>query len=92
MTASTPCTQVFQKVDHSADVLEGGPDRSEDPRDSKVVDLMTSGNVLGEIGILTHQKVLTGAACETDVQVGVVEGVVTRETIKKDVQLREWVW
>ena len=78
MTASILCTQVFQKVDHSADAVEGDPARPEDPRDSKVVDLMTSGNVLGEIGILTHQKVLTGAACETDVQVGVVKGVVIR--------------
>ena len=48
------------------ETVEGG----KGSKDTKVIDLMTAGNVLGEVCILTHQKSVTGTACETDVQVG----------------------
>ena len=44
--------------------------------EKKTLDLLTSGNVIGEKGILTGERTATGTSCETDVQVrdGEVEG------------------
>ena len=35
----------------------------------KTLDLLTSGNVIGEKNILTGERTASGSSCETDVQV-----------------------
>lgn len=37
--------------------------------EKKTLDLLTSGNVIGEKSILTSERTATGSSCETDVQV-----------------------
>ena len=37
--------------------------------EKKTLDLLTSGNVIGEKSILTGERTATGSSCETDVQV-----------------------
>ena len=49
--------------------------------EKKTLDLLTSGNVIGEKGILTGGRTATGTSCETDVQVRDGEGEETRSMV-----------
>jgi sodium/hydrogen exchanger 10/11 len=85
--------KVFESVKVSEEgsaeeTVEGG----KGSKDTKVIDLMTAGNVLGEVCILTHQKSVTGTACETDVQVFMLAASDVKDIIEEEPDVKEGLW
>ena len=75
-TPSTPCMvtlQVFKDVPLPLDTTASAHSLTSDKLvEKKTLDLLTSGNVIGEKSILTGERTATGTSCETDVQVRVM--------------------